>query len=179
MKSQPGIYGLMAEFAEPEAVVAAARRAHQEGYRCLDAHSPFPVEGLADALGRKPTTLPRYVLLGGLCGGLGGYLMQWYALAVDYPVNVGGRPFHSWPAFVPITFELTILAAALSAVLCMLLLNRLPQPHHPVFNVPEFGRASTDRFFLCVESCDPRFDPQVTRRFLESLGSLSVREVPQ
>ena len=178
MKTGPIIYGLLAEFADPEKVLAAARQAHQEGYRCLDAYSPFPVEGLAEALGRKPTVVPRIVLLGGLCGGLGGYFMQWYAMVLDYPINVGGRPFHSWPTFVPITFELTILAAAISAIVSMLALNRLPQPHHSVFNVPEFARASTDRFFLCVESSDPRFDPVTTKEFLEALKPISLREVP-
>jgi hypothetical protein len=177
MTTPPGIYGLLAEFTDPDAVVAAARRAHQQGYRCLDAYTPFPIEGLAEALGRKPTVVPRLVFIGGLCGGLGGYFMQWYALAVDYPLNVGGRPFHSWPAFIPITFELTILGAALTAIIGMLALNRLPQPYHPVFNVPEFKRATTDRFFLCIESCDPCFDSQATRQFLESLTPVSVKEV--
>ncbi len=179
MNTAARIYGLMAEFAEPEAVVEAARRAREEGYRRVEAYSPVPVEGLAEALGRRRSLVPRIVLLGGITGGLGGYFMQWYALAVDYPLNVGGRPFHSWPAFIPITFELTVLAAALSAIVGMLVLNRLPEPYHPVFNVPEFARASTDRFFLCIEARDPRFDPLATRRFLESLRPVSLKEVPR
>jgi hypothetical protein len=177
MTNVPQLHGLMAEFADHERVVEAARRAYEAGYRTMEAYTPFPVEGLSEALGHKRTAVPLIVLIGALCGGSGGYFMMWYASVVDYPLNIGGRPFHSWPAFVPITFELMILAAALSAIVGMLLLNRLPQPHHPVFNLPEFERASTDRFFLCIEAGDLRFDAIATRRFLESLSPLSVKEV--
>ncbi len=177
MKAKERIYGLMAEFEDHEELVAAARGAYQRGYRRMDAYSPFPVEGLSEALAQKRSRVPLIVLLGGLCGGLGGYFMEWYSMAVDYPLNVGGRPFHSWPAFIPITFELTVLGAAISAIVGMLALNRLPRPHHPVFNLPEFARASTDRFFLCIESSDPQFDPVATRQFLESLEPASVKEV--
>ena len=171
------LYGLMAEFAGHEEVLKAAERAYAEGYREMDAFSPFPVEGLAEALGHHFTAVPLLTLAGGMAGGLGAYFMQWYSMAKLYPLNVGGRPYHSWPSFVPVTFELTILIASLSALLTMLLLNRLPQPHHPVFSVPEFRRASIDRFFLCIEAADPRFDSEKTRTFLESCGPVKVSEV--
>jgi Protein of unknown function (DUF3341) len=176
-KLRPSVYGLMAEFDNPEALLAAAQRAYDEGYRHLDAYSPFPVEGLAEAIGFHRSGLPLVVLIGGLLGGLGGYLMQYYMMVIDYPLNVGGRPLHSVPAFIPVTFELTILAAALAAVLGLLALNGLPMPYHPVFNVPRFALASRDLFFLCIEATDPRFDRQNTRRFLKSLTSLEVSEV--
>ena len=176
-KAKPGLHGLMVEFKDHEEVVAAATRAHAAGYRCMDAYSPFPVEGLAEALGRKPTIVPLIVLIGAICGGVGGYFMQYYALGIDYPINIAGRPFHSWPAFIPITFEMTVLFGSISAIVSMLLLNGLPEPHHPVFNVPEFERASVDRFFLCIAARDPRFDPVATRKFLESLHPESIKEV--
>jgi hypothetical protein len=171
------VYGLMAEFKTDRALLAAAQQAYGSGYRRMDAYSPFPIEGLAQALGRRRTAVPLIVLISGATGALGGYFMQWYAMAVDYKLNIGGRPLHSWPSFIPITFELTVLCASLSAVIGMLALNRLPQPYHPVFNVPEFARASVDRFFLCIESTDPLFEPAATRRFLETLNPVQVREV--
>jgi hypothetical protein len=171
-------YGLLAEFDSAAHLVAAARRVRDEGYRKTDAFSPFPVEGLDEALGVRPTRLPFLVLLGGLLGGAGGYFMLYYSAVYDYPFNVGGRPFHSWPAFIPITFELTILTAALFAVLAVLGLNGLPMPYHPVFNVPRFALASRDRFFLCVEATDPKFHLEETRRFLESLSPREVADVP-
>ncbi len=143
----------------------------------MDAYTPFPVADLPAALGHKQTPMPLIVLIGGIIGASGGYFLQWYATVVDYPLNIGGRPFHSWPAFVPITFEFTVLCAALFAIIGMLALNRLPQPHHPVFNVPEFERASTDRFFLCIEARDPKFDLAATRGFLKSFKPESVKEV--
>ncbi len=143
----------------------------------MDAYAPFPVEGLPEALGRKPTRVPLIVLLGGIIGGLGGYFMEWYANVVSYPINIGGRPLNSWPSFIPITFELTVLGAALSAFFGSMALNKLPQPYHPVFNVPEFERASIDRFFLCIEAADPLFDLKTTRAFLEGMRPLSVSEV--
>ena len=173
-----GLYGLLAEFERPEDLVRAARRAHEEGYRRLDAYSPLPVHGLADALGFHHTRLPLIVLLGGLAGAAGGYYLQYWISVVDYPINVGGRPYNSWPAFLVVTFELTILVAALSAVLGMLALNGLPRPHHPVFNVSAFRRASRDRFFLAIETGDPRYDPDRTRDFLRSLNPTAVHEVP-
>jgi hypothetical protein len=177
MKPVNPLYGLMAEFESDRALLEAARRAYASGYRRLDAYSPFPIEGLAQALGRRRTAVPLIVLIGGLTGGLGGYFMQYYSMAVDYKFNIGGRPLHSWPSFIPITFELTVLCASLSAVIGMLALNRLPEPYHPVFNVPEFARASVDRFFLCIESTDPIFDLPGTRKFLESLNPIRVLEV--
>src|ERR1044071_4014209 len=172
-----GLYGFIAEFEEHQEVLEAARRAYAEGYRAMDAFSPFPVEGLAEALGHHQTLVPLFTLAGGIAGGLGGYFMEWYSMGKLYPLNVGGRPLHSWPNFIPITFELTVLVAAVSALLGMLVLNRLPQPHHPVFNVPEFARASRDRFFLCIEAVDPKFERQKTKAFLEGLGPLQVTEV--
>ena len=177
VSKKPALYGLMAEFETPESVRAAATRAYQEGYRRMDAYSPMPVEGLAEAVGFHHTRLPLIVLLGGIAGGVGGFLMQYYLSAIAFPLNVGGRPYNSWPAFIPITFEMTILVAALSAVLGMLALNGLPTPYHPVFNAPRFALATRDRFFLCIEAPDPKFDLVATRRFLESLGPREVSEV--
>jgi hypothetical protein len=173
------IYGLMAEFAGSQEILAASRRAFAGGYRKMDAFTPFPVEGLAKNLGRKKSIVPLIVLLAGISGGLGGYFMEWYAATISYPVNVGGRPLHTWPAFIPITFELTILSGALAAIISMLALNKLPELYHPVFNVPIFDRASTDKFFLCIEADDPQFDLKLTRLFLESLNPTSVVEVPK
>lgn len=173
------LYGLMAEFEEHEQVLEAARRAHAEGYRRMDAYAPFPVEGLPEALGHEYTLVPLITLVGGMMGGLGGYFMEWYSMARLYPLNVGGRPLNSWPNFIPVVFELTVLVASLSAFLAVFVLNRLPQPNHPVFNVPEFERASIDRFFLCIEAGDPKFDLDRTRRFLESLKASKVSEVEQ
>jgi Alternative complex III, ActD subunit len=177
MAKNPATYGLMAEFEDPTALVAATQHAYHEGYRCMDAYSPFPIEELHEALGSHHTRLPLIVLIGGLCGCIGGYGLQYWAAAMAYPVNVGGKPLHSWPAFIPITFECTILAAALSAVLGMLALNGLPMPYHPVFNVPRFALASRNRFFLCIEAKDPKFDLEGTRRFLETLHPREVTTV--
>jgi hypothetical protein len=172
------LYGFMAEFQDHEQLVHAARRAYEAGYREMDAYSPFPVEGLAEALGREGSLVPLITLCGGMAGGLGGYFMEWYSMARLYPINVGGRPHNSWPNFIPITFELTVLIASLAALVAMLVLNRLPELHHPVFNVPEFERASIDRFFLCIEADDPKFQQAETWRFLEELRPLAILEVP-
>ena len=174
---RPAVYGLMAEFAQPTELVAAAHRARHEGYRCMDAYSPYPIEELHEALGSHHTRLPLIVLVGGLAGCIGGYLLQYWVSAIAYPVNIGGKPLHSWPAFIPVTFECTILVAALSCVLGMLALNGLPQPYHPVFNVPRFALASRNRFFLCIEARDPKFDLTKTRTFLESLEAREVSDV--
>jgi hypothetical protein len=171
------LFGLMAEFEEHHQLLEATRRAYAEGYRRMDAYSPFPVEGLAEALGHEHSAIPLFTLIGGMVGGLGGYFMEWYAMARLYPLNVGGRPYNSWPNFIPITFELTVLIASVSAFLGVFILNRLPQPHHPVFNVPEFERASIDRFFLCIEVDDPKFNVEQTRKFLEALKPHKVSEV--
>ena len=171
------IYGVMGEFSTPEELIHAVEKIREAGYRRLDAYAPFPVEGLSKALGLKRNMVPAICLIGGLTGGLGGFFFQYWVNVIAYPLNIGGRPLNSWPAFIPVTFELTILGAALSAVFGMLALNRLPQPHHPVFSVPEFRRASIDRFFLCIEAADPRFDSEKTRTFLESCGPVKVSEV--
>jgi hypothetical protein len=173
----PLLHGLMAEFEDPSALVMATHRAHEHGYRRMDAYSPFPIEELHEALGVHHTRLPLIVLIGGLVGCIGGFLLQYWVSAIAYPINVGGKPIFSWPAFVPVTFECTILGAALSTVLGMLALNGLPQPYHAVFNVPRFALASRNRFFLCIEAKDPKFDLEATRRFLETLSPREVTTV--
>jgi hypothetical protein len=171
------LYGLMAEFETAQALVEAATRARLAGYRKMDAYSPIPIEELNEALDLRRTRLPLVVLLGGITGGLAGYGLEYWSQVVAYPMNVGGRPFHSWPHFIPVTFETTVLGAALAAFVGLWALNGLPQPYHPVFNVPAFARASTDRFFLVIEAADPRFDRQRTWRFLEDLRPVGVYEV--
>ena len=170
-------YGLVAEFESPTALVRAARKAREAGYRKMDAYSPMPIEELHEALGLPQTKLPLIVLGGGLTGALAGYGLQYWASTMAYPFNIGGRPLHSWPAFIVPTFETTILFSALAAVFGMIFLNGLPMPYHPVFNAKRFAMASRDRFFLCIESGDPRFDKTETRRFLESLGAREVNDV--
>ncbi len=178
-RRQP-LYGLMVEFTEPEAVVRAAHRAFEAGYRKMDAYSPYPIEELAEALGRhKRGRLPFLVLIGGITGLCAGLGLEYYASVISYPLNIGGRPFASWPAFIPPAFETTVLFAALFAVFGMIALNGLPMPYHPVFNVPAFAHATRDRFFLCIEAKDPRFDPAETRRFLETLEPEAIHEVDE
>ena len=174
--NEPKIFGIAAEFESHEQLVRAAKNAYAHGFRKMDGYAPFPVDGLAEALGKK-NRLPLFVLCGGVVGGLGGYFMEWFANVVNYPINIGGRPLHSWPAFIPITFELTVLGAALTAFIFSLGLSGLPKPYHPMFNLPEFGRASQDRFFLCIEADDKQFEEKSTRRFLESLAPLRIAEV--
>jgi hypothetical protein len=177
MKTTP-IYGIMAEFDSASDLVAAARKTHEAGYKKIDAYSPFPVEELAEAIGFHKNRVPLVTLIGAMVGGLTGYLMQYWIAVVDYPVNIGGRPYHSWPSFIVVTFEMTILFGGISAVLGMLALNGLPMPYHPVFNVPRFAMATKDRFFLIVFSTDAKYDRTGTRQFLESLGPRSISEVP-
>jgi hypothetical protein len=172
------LYGLIAEFRTADALLDAARRARDAGYRELEAYAPYPVEGIAEAVGFRRNRVPLVTLLGGLVGGIGGYFLQWYSAVIDYPINVGGRPLHSWPSFIPPTFELTILGAALGAVFGMLALNGLPRLRHPIFNAPDFEQATRNRFFLCLAARDPDFDFGRGRDFLASLGPLSVGEVP-
>jgi hypothetical protein len=171
------IYGLIAEFESPTALVNAARAAREGGYRKLDAYSPFPIEELNEALHLHKNKLPLIVLLGGLVGGTLGYLLQYYVTVVYFPINVAGRPLHSWPSYIVITFEMTILFAALSAVLGLLGLCGLPMPYHPVFNVPRFALASRNRFFLCIQARDPLFDREKTSAFLDQLEPREVSEV--
>lgn len=177
VESGPTVYGLMAEFDNPTALVEAATRARLEGYRQMDAYSPIPIEELSEALGLRRSRLPMLVLLGGILGGTGGYMLEYWSSVIAYPLNVGGRPFHSWPQFIPVTFETTILGAALTAFFGMWALNRLPMPYHPVFNVAAFARASTDRFFLCIEATDAKYDHVATRTFLEGLHPVGVTDV--
>jgi len=167
----------MAEFDSASDLVAAARKTHESGYQKIDAYSPFPVEELSEAIGFHTNRVALVTLIGAITGGISGYLMQYWMNAVNYPVIVGGKPPHSWPAFIPITFEMTILFGGISAVLGMLALNGLPMPYHPVFNVPRFAMATKDRFFLIVFSTDPKYSPAGTRQFLESLGPRSISEV--
>jgi hypothetical protein len=171
------VYGLMAEFEHPNQLVAAAHRAREAGYRRMDAYSPLPIEELHDAIGFHDKTLPLIVLSGGVVGCLAGYLLQFWVSTMAYPLNIGGKPLNSWPAFIPVTFECTILGAALAAVLGMLALNGLPMPYHPVFNVARFALASRNRFFLCIEARDRKFDLAETRRFLEMLEPREVTVV--
>ncbi len=177
MRRDP-IYGLMAEFENPTDLVRAAEKTYAEGYRKIDAYSPFPIEELADAIGFHKSGVPLVVLIGGILGCVGGYMMQYWIAAINYPINIGGRPLNSWPAFIVVTFEMTILFAGLSAVFGMLALNGLPMPYHPVFNVPRFAFATKDRFFLIIFSSDAKYDPVATRRFLESMEPHTISEVP-
>ena len=172
-------FGILAEFHDAEELVEAAREVHAAGYRDMEAYSPLPVDGLAEAVGFRHSWMPLIVLVGGIVGFLVGWGLQYYASVIAYPLNIGGRPLNSWPSFIPVIFELTVLIAALSAVLGMLAMNGLPRPHHPLFGIPQFDRATQDRFFLCVLARDPLFHPQTTRQFLERLGPTEVIDVPQ
>lgn len=174
----PPIYGLIAEFDTPTEIVVAARKAHAEGYRRMDAYSPFPVEGLAEAIGFHKNRVPLVTLVGALCGTSTAYLLQYWINFIAYPLNIGGRPFHSWPAFIVVSFELTILFGGLSAAIGMLVMNGLPLPYHPLFNVPSFTAVTRDKFFLCIEATDPRFERHATYAFLSGLEPKAITEVP-
>ena len=176
--SGPGVYGLLAEFPSADALCAAARHARANGYTRVEAYSPFAIEGLDDIVDADKGWIAPLTLLGGILGGAGTYFLQWYAAVVDYPINIGGRPLHSWPAFIPATFEITILGAAVAAVLAMLVQNGLPRLYHPLFEVEEFELASRNRFFLCLPARDPVFAPGPARDLLEELHPLLLREVP-
>ena len=175
--SRPKTYGLIAQFESPQALLAAAEKAHAAGYRRMDAFSPMPIEGLAEAVGFHHTSLPLVVLCGGIVGGLSGFFLQYYGSVLGFPLNIGGKPLNSWPAFIPITFELTVLFAAITCVFGMLAMNGLPTPYHPVFNVSSFALASRDRFFLCIKSRDAQFDQRKTAEFLKSLGASEVCQI--
>lgn len=176
--SEPRIYGLMAEFDTPDDILIAATRAHKAGYRKMDAYSPYPVHGLSDAIGFRKDHVALVCLVGGLLGLLTAYVLQYWINVIAYPLNIAGKPFHSWPSFIIVTFELTILFGGLAAGFGMLAMNGLPTPYHPVFNVPEFTAASRDRFFLCIESADPIFEVSSTRDFLAELNPKTLTEVP-
>lgn len=176
--SASSVHGLLGRFDTPESLVAATKKAYLAGYRRMDAYSPVPVEGLSAAMGRRRTAMPLIMLVGGLVGGTSGFAMQWFSAAVDYPFNVGGRPFNSWVSFIPITFELTVLLAALSGVFGMLYLNGLPRFNHPIFNARGIERATLDQFFLCIEVEDPKWDRAEIERFLtDELKAADVKEV--
>jgi len=174
---EPKLRGHVAYYETPEALLAAAKKAREEGYRQLDALSPYHIEGLVEALGQRDDRVPKFVLAGGVLGALSGCMLQVYVSAIDYPMNVGGRPDISWPAFIPITFECGVLAAALTALISMLTLNGLPRPHHEVFDAPGIERVTDDRFALYVMADDEKFDANGTREFLVSTGAVSVQEV--
>ncbi|HLJ94169.1 MAG TPA: DUF3341 domain-containing protein [Gemmataceae bacterium] len=173
------LHGLMAEFTTPEEILVATRRAQERGYRHVEAYTPYAVEGLAEALGMRRSRVPFVVLVAGLVGAGVGFFMQYWSMAVDYPFDVGGRPPNSWPVFIPITFEVMVLVASFAALFGMLFLNGLPKLYRPVFNVPGFARATQDRFFLCIETTDPRFALETTRQFLEELHPVDIVAVPQ
>ena len=171
------LYGVMAEFDNPTDLVAAARRTYEAGYRRINGYSPYPIEELSEAIGFTHTSLPLIVFVGGVLGGLGGFFMQYWMEVISYPLNVGGKPYNSWPAFIPITFECAVLCAAFAAVLGMLVLNKLPQPYHPVFNAPSFALATRDRFFLVVEANDPKYDHDAIVTFMKNLNAREVADV--
>lgn len=176
MKRKP-VYGLLAEFETPEALLEATQKTHAAGYQRIDAFSPMPIEGLSEACGFEQTKVAPATFVGGALGAALGFGIQYYASVINFPLNIGGRPYNSWPSFIPITFELTILGASIACLVAMLALNGLPSPYHPVFNVPRFALASRNRFFLCVKARDKRFQLVDTRQFLEGLAPLGVYEI--
>ena len=177
-KIREGLYGVIAEFNDPQTLLDAANKTREAGYTSIDAFSPYPIHGLAEAVGFHKSRLSIVVLTMGILGGIGGFFMCWYANVISYPLNIGGKPWNSWPAWIPITFECAILLAAFGAVFGMLALNGLPMPYHPVFNVRRFDSASRDKFFLVIQARDPNFNLGEARSFLESLGPREVTDVP-
>jgi Protein of unknown function (DUF3341) len=175
---RPLMYGLMAEFDTPEQLMTAAESAYEAGFRNMDAYTPFPVEGLSDVIGFRKTAVPLIVLIGALLGTSSAFLLQYWINVIAYPENIGGRQLNSWPAFMVVCFELTILFGGITAVVGMLALNGLPLPYHPVFNSRRFERASRDGFFLCIEAVDPKFDRADTERFLTGLSPRAIEEIP-
>ncbi len=172
------IWGLIAEFDTPSEIVIAARKAYAAGYRRMDAYSPFPVEGLSEAIDFHHDSVALICLVGGLLGLVTAYVLQYWINVIAYPLNIGGRPFHSWPSFIVVSFEMTILFGGLAAVFGMFAMNGLPMPYHPVFNVPSFSFATEDKFFLSIEASDPKFDRVTTYQFLSSLEPRAITEVP-
>jgi len=170
-------YGVLAEFPSPETLLHAIHETRAKGYEVIEAYTPYPIEEVWEAIGHPKSKVPLLVLAGGVAGCIGGYLLQYWVSVIAYPVNVGGRPFHSWPSFIPVTFECTILGAGLAAVLGMLLLNGLPMPYHPVFSVPRFALASRDRYFLMILARDRKFEARSAHAFLSSLAATEVTEV--
>ncbi len=177
-KVKIGLYGVIAEFTTPAELMSAAEAARDEGFTQMDAFSPFPIHGLHEAVGMRSEGMSLIVLIGGIIGGISGFFMCWYANVISYPLNIGGKPLNSWPAWIPITFECTILLAAFAAVFGMLALNGLPMPYHPVFNVRRFDQASRDKFFLVIQARDPKFDLDRVWSFLETLHPREVVDVP-
>lgn len=173
------LHGLIAEYETPEELLRAAKQVREAGYTRMDAYSPFPIHGLAEAIGFEDHKVPWTTFFAGVIGAIAGFSLQYYISVVEYPLNVGGRPFLSWPSFIPVTFETTVLFASFGAFIGMLVFNGLPQPYHPIFNAPRFERASQDRFFLCIETSDPLFDRAKTRHFLETTGARMVSEVEE
>jgi len=174
---EEGLHGIVAEYETPSALLIACRKARAAGYRRMDAYTPYPIEEIADAIGFEKTNVPLLTLAGGILGGLSGYLLQYWVHTSAYPLNIGGRPLNSWPSFIIVTFELTILFAGITAVVGMLGLNGLPQPYHPIFNHPRFSSATRHRFFLCIEAADPGFDAAETKLFLQATDAIDVAEV--
>jgi hypothetical protein len=173
------LYGIVAEFTTTTALIHATTEARKAGYKRMDAYTPYPVEAVYHALGARHSRIPWLIFLGGLIGAATGFGFQYWTAVIAYPINVGGRPLNTWPMFIPVTFEFTILIAGLTTVLGMLAINGFPMPYHPLFNVARFDRASKDRFFLCIESEDPLFDTDKTKAFLESVHADHVEEVPR
>ena len=177
MEHRPELHGVMGEFATPTDLVDAIEEAKAHGYTKLDAYTPFPIEQSWEALGHHKSPVPLIVLIGGIIGGCGGFFLQYWASVIEYPLNIGGRPLNSWPSFIPVTFECTILGAVLSAVAGVFIVNGLPEPYHPVFNVPRFAFASRDRYFLCIEAADPKFNRDQVHQFLLQNKAVEASDV--
>jgi hypothetical protein len=172
------IHGIMAEFEDAEMLLEAARNSRQEGYRKMDAYSPFEIEGLSDTLGLERSKIPLVFLAAGILGALGGFFLLYYIAVLNYPINVAGRPLNSWPAFIPISFELSVLTAGVVGFIALLACCQLPMPYHPAFNNPSFSaRASIDRFYLCIEADDPQFDSDRIKDFFSKINAVEVVEI--
>lgn len=178
MRKKPELFGVMAEFRTPQDLLHGIEKARSSGYTRMDAYTPYPIEKVIDALGFHHTKVPLVTLIGAMAGMSGVFGLAYWVSVIEYPLNIGGRPFFSWPAFVPVTFEGAVLIGGLSAAIGMIVLNGLPSPYHPVFNVPRFKAASRDGYFLCVEATDPRFDADAVRQVLESAHPVEVNDVP-